>query len=62
MEMTIEFMEYKWTIKIIENHARNIKDNTYSYGPFEDFCRLLLYIHEVLLTLFMDFKTTTCVG
>jgi hypothetical protein len=36
MEMTIEFMEYKWTIKTIQKHARNTNDNTYSYGPFEN--------------------------
>jgi len=41
--MIVEFMEYKWIIKIIQNHAINIKDNTYSYGPFEN----LLWIFAI---------------
>ncbi len=39
--MTVEFMEYKWTIKIIHKHARNIKDNTYSYGPSKNLLWIL---------------------
>ncbi len=43
--MKVEIMEYKWIIEIISKHARNIKDNTYSYGPSEN----LLWIPTIYI-------------
>ncbi len=63
MEMTIKSMEDKWTIKIIQKHATNIKDNPYSYGPFENILWApAIYIHEVLFIWFMDLRIAICIG